>query len=99
MKMMHEPVQTRVHYDEQDDRLIIERTQDVEPILEKNKRLLNESNTTWKDDFHHVASIPLVIIEKYKNERGIDLMNDKEALKCFLNDPDNKFFRTKPGRI
>jgi hypothetical protein len=46
-----------------------------------------------------VASIPLVIIEKYKNEKGIDLMKDKAAMKRFLNDPDNKFLRVKPGKI
>jgi hypothetical protein len=95
----HEPVQTRVHYEEQGDKLIIERIQDVEPILTDNKKALNNAATNWKGEFHHVASIPLVIIEKYKNEHGIDLMKDKAAMKKFLNDPDHKYFRTKPGSI
>jgi hypothetical protein len=94
-----DPVQTTVHYDEMEDQLIIKRSQDLEPILESNKRSLNDSPTNWKGEFHHVAAIPLVIIEKYKNEKGIDLMKDKAAMKRFLNDPDNKFFRTKPGKV
>jgi hypothetical protein len=93
------PVLTRAHYEEDGDKLIVERVQDVEPILNDNKRALNNASSSWKGEFHHVASIPLVIIEKYKNEKGIDLLKDKAALKKFLNDPDNKFFRTKPGRI
>jgi hypothetical protein len=94
-----EPIQTRAHYDESSDKLIIERIQDVEPILESNKRAMNNACAGWKGEFHRVASIPLVIIEKYKNEKGIDLMNDKEALNSFLNDRDNRCFRTKPGKI
>jgi hypothetical protein len=97
--LIDEPVQTRVHYEEDGDRLIIQRIQDVEPILEANKAKANDARTDWKGEFHHVASIPLVIIEKYKNEKGIDLMKDKAAMKRFLNDPDNKFLRVKPGKI
>ncbi len=97
--IMDEPIATRVHYEESGDKLIIERTQDVEPILDTNKRIANDAPTNWKGEFHHVASIPLILIEKYKNEKGIDLMKDKAAMKRFLNDPDNKFIRTKPGRI
>ncbi len=97
--MIDLPVATKFHYDEQADRLYVERIQDVEPILNRNKALRNEASTNWQGDFHHVASIPLVIIEKVKNETGVDLLKDKAAMKRFLNDPDNKFLRTKPGRI
>jgi hypothetical protein len=96
---MNEPILTKYHYDESNDRLFIERIQDTNQIVDINKKAANSAQTNWRGDLHHVASIPLVLIEKYKNEFGIDLMNDKEALKRFLNDPDNKFLRTKPGKV
>ena len=48
-----------------------------------------------------VASIPLVVIEKWKHELGIDIMNknDWPKIKQLLNDPDNRFFRTDESVI
>lgn len=96
---MMNSVATKFHYDEAEDRLIVERIQDVESIVEHNKQLANDAPTNWRGDMHHIASIPLVIIEKVKNETGVDLLKDQAALRRFLNDPDNKFFRTKLGRV
>lgn len=92
-------IEEKFHYDESNDRLTIERIQDVEPIIEANKDAYNWAPTHWKNDFNKVASIPLVVIEKYKNETGIDLLKDKDELRKFLNDPNNKFMRTKPGVV
>lgn len=93
---------TKYHYDELEDKLIIEKVQDVEPILEANKKALNEDNNFTSEVFNHVARIPIVCIEKWCNEKGIkynEFMGDTNLLKLFLNDPDNKFLRTKAGRI
>ncbi len=40
-----------------------------------------------------VASIPLVVIEKWKQELGVDIMNknDWPKVKQLLNDPENRF--------
>jgi hypothetical protein len=92
-------VGTKFHYDEMEDKLTVERVQDVEPIIEYNKALANDAPTNWRGDMHRVASIPFVIIEKHKNETGVDLMKDEVALRRFLNDPDNRMFRTKLGRL
>lgn len=98
-------VETKYHFD--GDRLIIERVQDIEPIIEENKRRMNawyghnESNR-WRGDVHHVASVPEVVIEKWCNEHGFtyeDFIKDSSICKRFLNDPANANFRTKPGRI
>ncbi len=96
---------TKYHHD--GDRLIIERVQDIEPIIEQNKRAMNEwsghnESTRWKGDFHHVASIPEVVIEKWCKDHGFtyaDFIKDSSIVKRFLNDSDNAKFRTKPGRI
>lgn len=41
-----------------------------------------------------VAKIPMVFFEQHP-----ELMHDNKALKKWLNNPDNKLFRTRPGRI
>lgn len=99
-------VETKYHYDKSADRLIIERVQDIEPIIEANKRKFNESNghesTRWKGDLHHVASVPEVVIEKWCKDNGFtfaEFINDPKISKRFLNDSSNSHFRTKPGRI
>ena len=93
-------IQTIYHYNHTDDQLVVERVQDVAAIIEANKKAANDAPTGWAhSDFHHVASIPFVLVEKLKNEQGIDLLHDDAALKRFLNDPDNAFLRTKRGKI
>lgn len=96
--VLPEQVGTRFHYEESGDKLIVERVQDIEPILESNKQAANQAAATWGSDLNKVASIPFVIIEKYRNQ-GIDLMRDPVAMKRFLNDPDNRYFRTKLGKV
>ena len=96
-------MKTRYHYDDSEDKLIIETLQDVEPILNANKRQYDVDNRRFKSEtLNHVARIPLVVIEKWCREKGMSyetFMADTEMLKRFLNDPDNKFLRTKPGKI
>jgi hypothetical protein len=93
-------IKERHVYDDMEDKLYIERVQDVQPILEANKRAFDVDDRRFKNEaFNHVARIPMIVIEKVKRESGIDLLKDEKALKKFLNDPDNKLFRTKPGRI
>lgn len=80
-----------------DGTFTIERVQDVEPILDHNKALQNERQRS--DWGRQVASIPLVIIEKWANEEGANLLamgKDEAAafLKRKLADPDWKWLRT-----
>lgn len=76
--------------------------QDVEPILDHNKKLATE-NDGWNQakDMRRVASIPFALWLKVKSEQGIDLFDPhhKDALVKILNDPDYAYLRTAPGRI
>lgn len=97
-------VATYADYEEKEDKLIIERVQDVEPIIEANKRAFNDAPETgrYSGDMHHVAQIPMVVIEDYCKKKGLDFhtfMADKKEWKRFLNDPDHRAFRTRPGRV
>ena len=96
-------IKTNLHYGESDDALTIERVQDVEPILNANKAQFNASDKSFKSEtFNHVARIPTVLAELWCKKRGISFstfIEDPAILRTFLNDPENKFLRTKPGKI
>lgn len=90
---------TLIHQDGRE--LTISRTQDVEPILENNKRLQGEPQSR-KSSFRHIASIPNIILEKWLNEerlRGNAALRwgSKEFYGMVakkLRDPDWKYLRT-----
>lgn len=88
------------HYDDASDRTIIKTEQDVEPILRQNKSAYGSAPSRF-GDMAHVARIPLVVLEKWGNEDGINYLapENRKALLAKLNDPDNRFLRTRPGRL
>lgn len=85
--------------------IIIEDVQDCTAILEKNKREYNsfDENARWSDEpfRNKIASIPLTVIDSL-NKKGIlkgFRVLDQKAFKAWLNDSDNRFFRTRTGRV
>lgn len=79
----------------------IQTTQDVAPILKRNKQLKNDSPEHWRGDMHHVASIPLVIWQQWWRELGSDPMakENRAWLTARLNNRDWCNLRTKEGRL
>lgn len=102
---MTDPIKTKFKYDHSEDKVVSHNVQDVEPLLELNKKELTGDSIYGTGDnvagMRKVASIPLVVIEKWKRELGVDIMNknDWPKIKQLLNDPENRFFRTKEGRL
>jgi hypothetical protein len=86
------------YYDPDGDRSRIETVQEVDPILADCKAHMAETDerTRWKGEMHRVASIPLVLFYKLLRE---GIIHDKKAMKRWLNDPENRSFRIRPGRI
>ncbi|RTE91907.1 hypothetical protein [Bradyrhizobium sp. LVM 105] len=91
-------VSTLYHAD--GSKIVIERVQDVEPILEHNKTLQTlEQRSDWG---RHVASVPNVILEKWLNEewdRGninMQFGSDEffQMVERKLQDPQYRAFRT-----
>jgi hypothetical protein len=83
------------------DKVVVELEQDVEDVLERNKRRQNEPQSR-KSSFRHIAEIPCIFINRWLNEeyeRGnvdikvfgpeMDALVDRK-----LKDPDWKFLRT-----
>jgi len=91
------------HYDVATDRTIIETVQDVAPILESNKTLQKHDDQGWSPsrDLRRAATIPDIIVLKWRNEYGIDVFdrNHWPAVKRLLNDPEWRYLRTAPGTL
>ena len=88
---------------ETDSGLVIATTQDVSAIVEQNKKEYNQNNGRWGEDVfdNKIASIPLTVIDdlnKVGIMRGFHVV-DQKRFKAWLNNPDNRFFRTKQGRV
>jgi len=84
--------------DDEGRKFIIHTQQDVTKIVEENKKNYNffDEKAPWKGEWHRVASIPLHIWYDLK-KKGIT--RSEVELKKWLNDPEHKYFRTRPGRV
>ena len=103
MEKLYSPgdvLRTETDYDEMSDTLIVKRSQDVEPLLDLNKAEYDPDNKRFNRDLHKVASIPLIVVERWLNE-GINVFDPAHMplVRKKLNDPEYRFLRTKPGRL
>lgn len=76
--------------------LVIKRTQDVEPLLDQNKRDAN-SGKNRKGHLREVANIPTIAVLMFKQKHGLDVFNTEHRiaiLKLIRTDPDYKYMRT-----
>jgi hypothetical protein len=95
---------TRPVVDRSTGKVAVERIQDVEDIIENNKRLQNEPQD-FKTGWHHIAEIPCIFIEKWCNEKGIsyrEIMSAdgfEDVVKRMLRDPDYMWLRVTDKRF
>lgn len=100
---MNDPIKTQFKYDEAEDKVLLTNSQDIEPLLNLNKKEFNgdaQFGSPGKD-MRKVASIPLIIIEKWKRELGVDVMNKDHMpkVKKLLNDPEWRYLRTHESNL
>ena len=86
------------HYDAEKDEATIETIIDATQIVSDNRDRFNsfDEKANWKGDMHHVASIPMALFYQMKAEGKLD---DQAYMKRWLNSPENRFFRTRPGEV
>ena len=86
------------HYDADKDEATIQTIIDATEVVEANKERFNsfDEKANWKGDMHHVASIPMALYYQMKAEGKL---HDQAYMKRWLNDPDNRAFRTRPGEV
>ena len=87
------------HYDEITGDIGLETQQDVTAVIEGTKGEFNpvDERAPWKGDVHKVASIPMTIyheLAKISNN-----FKDERVIRKWLNDKDNRVFRTRPGKV
>ena len=87
------------------DELVIARTQDCSFIAEANKAEFNQvdERARWSDEVfgNRVASIPMTVLDDLNKKgilRGFHVI-DLKGFRQWLNDPDNRVFRTRPGKV
>lgn len=69
----------------------------VDPVVDTNQAQRNLAKSGWAGDHHHVASIPLNIYHDQLAEAS--RQGDERYLSKWLNDSENRAWRTKEGRI
>ena len=86
-----------------DGNVTLETVQEVDPFLDENKAAYNNYGdllTPGKQgDGVRVASIPITIWENWMKETNGAIQKDNKLLAKYLNDPNNKYFRTTPTRV
>ena len=85
--------------------LIIQTAQDVTALVEANKQEFNsyDERARWSDDVfgNKIASIPFTAIDDLNRQgimRGFQVV-DHHRFAMFLNNPENRAWRTRPGVI
>jgi len=72
--------------------------QDVEPILELNKKKQSEGRAYYAqdDEMWRVASIPVTVQMEWMTKHGVDVHNEDHwpRVKKLLNDPEWRYLKT-----
>lgn len=96
-------VGTRMEVDAE-GRLIVQRFEDVEPLIEHLAALRQDSDGKSKSgELYHVGDIPMSVVEGYCNEAGITyaqfISEGDTHIKRILMNPDYSKFRVWQGRF
>jgi len=97
--MEHDPVSGRTIWSYFDGEKTVYRTDyPVEATMAENEAIRNEAGRAWKGDWHRVASIPLNVL----HDSGLveaQTQGDDKFVKRWMNDSDNRAWRTKDGTV
>lgn len=87
---------------------VIQKTQDIRGIVQANRREINNHiDNSWQGDMHKVASIPMIVVEQWREElkaKGhIDCnplsTENRNFLIAKINSSEWSALRTKQGRV
>lgn len=70
----------------------------VDSIIEGNRAMRNVASSGWDGDYHRVASVPVNLAFDNGLTDAVNQQDDK-FISRFLNDSDNRAWRTKEGQI
>jgi hypothetical protein len=72
---------------------------EVDPTIEANKIELNNQASGWKGDLHKIASLSPGIAYGQGYIAQALKEGDEKAMSKWLNDSDNRAWRTKEGKV
>lgn len=78
-----------------DGEAVVETIQDLEPLIEENKRL-RELNNGRGEHFALLGRVPVHVYERAVREGWAE---DQAKWRAWLNDPDNRAFRVNEGHV
>lgn len=70
---------------------------EVDPTVEINTAQRNMAENGWRGDYHHIASVPLNLF--WDKIAEASRQGDDRFISKWLNDSDNRAWRTKSGRV
>lgn len=70
---------------------------EVDNTIDINQAQRNLAQPGWAGDYHHVASIPLNVY--YDQLAEASKQDDQRFINKWLNDSDNRAWRTKEGNL
>lgn len=93
--------------DQMTGQIEIKKSQNVDSIFNANQAEKNANSSGWKGEFHKVASIPLIIIDQWREElksKGAAnpdplAKENKSFLIAKINSSEFSKIRTKEGRV
>lgn len=99
--------QSVVMHQTTDGKAVIHQQNDVSGILRQNHFLQSTQTLHHQSEImNHVASIDVLALKEWCRQRGITrrwwqqiMADDGKLLREFLNDPENKVWRTRLGRV
>lgn len=69
----------------------------VDATIAENEAIRKEAGKAWKGDWNRIASVPLNVY--YDQLHAAEQQNDHKYVKRWLNDVDNRAFRTTEGKV
>lgn len=90
-----------LHHDETGGKVISEVAQDVSDMVDVAKAAYasHDERARFGGEFHHVGFIPMSLYFKLRKQARGDKQRLDQLIKEFMNDRDNRMFRTRPGRV
>lgn len=82
------------------EKTVIRTDTPVAASIEENLLVRNATPEGWKGDYHRIASVPMQLL--YDDNLGLNKaiqQGDDKYLSRWLNDGDNRAWRTKDGRV
>jgi hypothetical protein len=85
-------------YEDSDGNVTIHRVQNVQDVIDINNARYKsyDERTPFKGEMVKIGSVPMVIYWQLWKQ---GILQDQKRLKAWLNDPDNRAFRARPGRM